>query len=81
MSDITKCKGVNCPVKEHCYRFTAPADYLQSYFVDSPGEHHDDGKFTCDSYWGKNADKIREKKKLIKNLCIKILLLTFVSLI
>ena len=59
MSDITKCKGDNCPVKEHCYRFTAPSDeYMQSYFVDSPGEHHDDGKFICDKYWGENADKI-----------------------
>lgn len=59
MSDITKCKGEGCPVAEHCYRFTAMSNELmQSYFVDSPGEHHEDGKFTCDRYWGDNADKI-----------------------
>lgn len=64
MSDITKCKGVNCPVAEHCYRFTATVDkYGQSYFVDSPGEHHEDGKFTCDHYWGDNADKIHYSKR------------------
>ena len=59
MSDITKCKGTNCPVKEHCYRFTAEAsEFMQSWFVDAPGKHHDDSKFTCDSYWGKHGDKI-----------------------
>jgi len=59
MSDITKCKGTNCPVKEHCYRFTAEAsEFMQSWFLDAPGEHHDDGKFTCDKYWGEHADKI-----------------------
>lgn len=61
MSDITKCKGDSCPVKEHCYRFTAQADeYMQSYFCSEPGKHHKDGKFTCDSYWGDNADKIHD---------------------
>lgn len=59
MSDITKCKGVNCPVTEYCYRFTAiEHEFMQSYFVESPGEHHEDGKFTCDRYWGDNAEKI-----------------------
>lgn len=63
MSDITKCKGNNCPVKENCYRFTAPADeFMQSYFVESPGEHHEDGKFTCNNYWGENADKIHTQQ-------------------
>jgi hypothetical protein len=60
MPDITKCKGTNCPVKEHCYRFTAEAsEFMQGWFLDPPGEHHDDGKFTCNSYWGDHADKIR----------------------
>jgi hypothetical protein len=60
MADLTKCNGDNCPVKEHCYRFTALADkYGQSYFVDSPGEHLDNGKFECSHYWGENDDKIR----------------------
>ena len=59
MPDITKCKGTNCPVKEQCYRFTAEAsEFMQSWFLDAPGEHHDDGKFTCDKYWGEHADKI-----------------------
>lgn len=47
MTDITKCHGVGCPIKEKCYRYTAKADEYQSYFVNSPIK---DGK--CDMYWG-----------------------------
>ena len=32
MSDITKCTNDKCPLKDGCYRWTAPADPLrQSY--------------------------------------------------
>jgi hypothetical protein len=47
MSDITKCEGDECPMKESCYRFTAPAEEYQSYFVEPPIK---DGK--CHMYWG-----------------------------
>lgn len=53
MNDITKCSGLGCPHKESCYRFTAPADEYQSFFVTPPIE---DGK--CDMYWGENAQEI-----------------------
>lgn len=37
MADITKCEGLDCPLKEKCYRFTAKAnEYRQSYFVEPP---------------------------------------------
>ena len=60
MTDITKCKGSNCPVKEKCYRFTAWADEYQSYFVDPPIK---DGK--CEYYWGENANNIFNELKEI----------------
>jgi hypothetical protein len=47
MADITKCKGDGCPVKGTCYRFTAMAGMLQSFFVQSPIK---DGE--CEMYWG-----------------------------
>ena len=31
MVDITKCEGGNCPLKQGCYRYTAPSEPLQSY--------------------------------------------------
>jgi len=63
MTDITKCKGLNCPVKEKCYRFTAKADEYQSYFVDAPIK---DGK--CDMYWGENAENIfNQLKEIVKD--------------
>ena len=35
--DGTKCEGKDCPLKENCYRFTAPSNNMwQSYFVEYP---------------------------------------------
>lgn len=56
--DITKCSGVNCPFKEQCYRYTAPASDYQSYFLSPPIR---DGK--CDHYWGENAEQIWNQLK------------------
>lgn len=37
MADISKCRGGDCPLKEKCFRFTAPTnEFRQSYFVDVP---------------------------------------------
>lgn len=59
MVDITKCEGIDCPIKKDCYRYTSqPGEYRQSYYVISP---YEDGK--CDCYWklgkkrGKNESK------------------------
>lgn len=63
MSDITMCKGGNCPLKEKCKRFTATAnpDY-QSYFVEVPFK---DG--SCKMFWGDTQDSILQQ---LKNICI-----------
>lgn len=48
MADITKCEGINCPLKETCYRFTAPDNkHRQSYFVETPIKEDK----TCNEYW------------------------------
>ena len=60
MPDIAKCNGTDCPVKEKCFRFTSEPDEHQSYFVGAPGEMKD-GKFTCDYYWGENAQGVWEQ--------------------
>ena len=47
MPDITMCKGVDCPKKNLCYRYTAKAsEYRQSFFTDSPIKN---GK--CEYFW------------------------------
>jgi len=64
-ADITVCPGTDCPVKEKCYRFTAPRNELwQSYFMEIPGKIEDD-KFTCDMYWGEQAESIWSQLKNI----------------
>jgi hypothetical protein len=62
MSDTTKCKGQNCPVKEKCKRYTSKESIWQSYFMESPIK---DGK--CDMYWGENAENIFNQLKTILN--------------
>jgi hypothetical protein len=47
MPDITMCNGLNCELKENCYRYKAePSKYMQSWFMISPN----DG-LECDYYW------------------------------
>jgi hypothetical protein len=36
MPDITMCVGLNCPLKETCYRFKAKPNNWQPYFVHTP---------------------------------------------
>jgi hypothetical protein len=61
MTDICKCKGTDCPLKENCYRFTAKSNDLhQSYFVNPPIK---DGK--CDMFWGETQKEILNQLKNI----------------
>ena len=67
MSDITMCPSTDCPVKDKCHRFTANKNELwQSYFLDVPGKIEND-KFTCDMYWGDNAESIWNLLKDVTN--------------
>lgn len=36
MSNITKCKGGECPIKGKCYRYTSLPSNYQSYFMEIP---------------------------------------------
>lgn len=48
MADITKCKGINCEIKESCYRYTAKeSNYSQAYFVEVPIKENGE----CEYYW------------------------------
>ena len=50
MTDITKCNGVNCPVKDTCYRYIVPAkENRQSY--SSFDIAYIDKNLTCEYYW------------------------------
>jgi hypothetical protein len=39
MADITMCSGLNCPIAEKCYRYTAPKGMYQSMFMEVPYDH------------------------------------------
>lgn len=48
MSDITKCKGGACPLKDICYRYTAPEGKRQSYFAKPP---YTTPNYSCIYFW------------------------------
>jgi hypothetical protein len=52
MTDITKCTGEGCELKETCYRYTAAMGTYQSMFVEVPIEDNN-----CNYYW--NTNKIK----------------------
>ena len=62
MADITCCSGNGCPLKESCYRFTAPKSLVwQSYFTEPPiikGE-----EITCNYYWEIKTNKDGKKSR------------------
>ncbi len=62
--DISKCKNNKCPLKEHCYRWTSPADPFWQSYSDFKFRILEDGKVDCDYYWGNKSmrDKIKIKK-------------------
>ena len=55
MSDITMCTGKECPLKETCYRYTAPKnEYRQSYFQFVPYDHESGD---CEFYYADQRTK------------------------
>lgn len=46
MADISMCSGAGCPLKEKCYRYTAPKSEMQTHF--SPPRKKDG---SCNYFW------------------------------
>ena len=47
MPDICMCEGIECPLKDSCYRCTAtPSEFMQSYFMTPPYKEEN-----CEYYW------------------------------
>ena len=67
MADISKCADHQCPSKEICYRFTAPAsEYRQSY--GAFGREQD--AYNCDMFWHNGACKYcHQKDGVLKMSC------------
>lgn len=72
MADICMCSGLSCPVKEYCYRRTAPVNkYRQSVFADPPIKGYGvatSGKTTvhCD-YFSPNNKELDKSIEIIRD--------------
>lgn len=53
MSDISKCKRTNFPIKAECYRYTVAAVFHQSY-METPGKFVNK-EFRCSFFWLRNT--------------------------
>lgn len=56
MPDISMCNGLNCPLRETCYRHIATPSYRQSYFMTAPIKEDK----TCDYYWKAEEKDIKK---------------------
>ena len=66
MADISKCEGTGCPLKESCYRYTAPSNtFWQAYIV--PPFKTNNGVFSCEMFWGQDQETTLNKaiKKIL----------------
>ncbi len=61
MPDISMCKGINCKIREDCYRYTAsPSEYHQAYII-SEAKHNGTQDKDCDMFW---TNEVYEKEKI-----------------
>jgi len=63
MSDITKCSGQRCKLKDMCHRYTAKPGMWQSYFAKPPIK-----KGKCDMFWGDASDRLMDELNRIVNI-------------
>lgn len=65
MVDITKCSGINCPIKSSCHRYTAPSDPLWQSMLLTPPFTINNGTFNCSMFWGVQQTSILDELKNI----------------
>ena len=49
MTDITKCRGRNCDLKDKCYRYTAPKNNFKQDYNDF--DLRNNKEEICSGYW------------------------------
>jgi hypothetical protein len=60
MADISMCDGAQCPIKQECYRYTAPKnEYRQAFFTYVPYDH---ARIGCE-YFIDNSEYLKYEAK------------------
>jgi hypothetical protein len=62
MTDICKCTGEGCHIKEQCYRYTAKADELRQSYMYPVG----DGDKDCEYFWDNNVDAVNISEECVE---------------
>lgn len=50
MANTSMCLGTDCPVKDRCYRFTAPKSEKYQDYLKSVPFRRENGKIECDLF-------------------------------
>lgn len=56
MTDISKCNGEQCPIREECWRYISQANSLWQSYIEPPVEKPIN-KDNCVMYWPLNKQK------------------------
>lgn len=64
MSDISKCNGMNCPVKDRCFRFLAPSHPYRQWYVGISSTEAATGE-DCHMFWNVrgNLETLKENHR------------------
>ena len=62
-SNMIKCKGIDCPIKDKCHRYTT-LDKLKDSWFESPFIMTGN-VFTCDMFWGDDSQRQFEQLESI----------------
>lgn len=62
MPDISMCRGLECPIKKSCYRYTAKADkYRQSYIMNPP-YREENNEVICDLFCNNEKETTNSRR-------------------
>lgn len=62
MPDISMCINEDCPLKQTCYRYTAPPNEFWQPYINFKYVTDDKGMVTCEGYWDNKKQGNRYEK-------------------
>lgn len=65
MTDITKCKGEQCSIKDTCYRYTAPSESRYQSYAAFDELYKDKNSGPCEYYCHSDVTQLTLAKKIM----------------
>ena len=63
--DISKCANKECPLRDKCWRFTAPDSPYRQAYADFEFKVNEKGEVKCDYFWKISPQlEVKESKEI-----------------